>query len=103
MRALLEILSEHGFTRARQILSERLDAARLDMRLNYAGIPDGADPRRVAPARQATYDADYSRHALYVLAGKYDAAVRAGRPTLTVDGEQPPIVAAAHAWRAAAL
>lgn len=107
MRALNEIsalLAEHGFARARQILAHDIAAARLDARLEYAALAEPVgDRRRVADAARRECSAGEARHALFVLAGAYDSAVAAGRPTLTVDGVQPAVVEQAHALRRAAL
>lgn len=103
------LLAEHGFARAREILAHEIRAARLDGALNYAAmgapayVAAGLGRREVAAATRREFSVGDARHALFVLAGVYDAAVRAGQPTLTVDGEQPEIVEQAHALRRAAL
>ena len=81
-----------------------LDAARYHARLNYLNSApppygEGYNPELV----QAEFNADHARHAAFVLRGTYDAQVLAGRPTLTVNGEMPVVVAEAHAERRAAL
>ena len=98
-----DLLGSNGFERAREILQARIDAARLSARLVYRGTQDGADLRRAAASRRAEVSAGHDRHALFVLAGAYDWAVKSGRRTLLADGEQPAIVTAAHALRAARL
>lgn len=107
MRAAAELramLAEHGFARARQILAHEIAAARLDARLEYAALAEPVgDRRRLTDAMLRECSAGEARHALFVLAGAYDSAVAAGRPTLAVDGVQPAIIEQAHALRRAAL
>ena len=100
-----DLLGSNGFERAREILQARIDAAGLSAGLDYRGIPDGRHHWRslLAQACRAETAARHERHALFVLAGAYDWAVKSGRRTLLADGEQPAIVTAAHALRAARL
>ncbi len=99
IESIQALLSEHGFNRACSILAHEISAARLDASLNYAAM---AEPVYVAagPGRRGVTAATcYARHALFVLAGKYDSDVLTGRPTLILNGVQPDIVERAHALR----
>ncbi len=99
------LLTEQGFARAKNILAYEIRVAREDAASTYAVLGEthyaacGLGRRELNDARRREYAAGYARHALFVLAGHYDDAVRAGRSTLTVDGVQPEIVEQAHALR----
>ena len=108
IQSIQSILAEHGFARAKKILAHNIEAARIDMRLERGASVEpvyvAAGLRyRLESAAARGFDPVHARHALFVLAGKYDPDVLAGTPTLTLNGTQPEIVEQAHALRRAEI
>ena len=108
IQSIQALLEEHGFARAKVIMAHIIEAARIDRRLERGAASEPAYVAaglryRLESAAAREFDTVHARHALYVLAGKYDSDVLAGRHTLTLNGTQPEIVDQAHALRRDAL